>query len=181
MEKVLIVVDMQNDYLLDSGSYNLGHDTSDFRKEAADFIKNFDGRIYLTHDDHSITDCEFENFPRHCVRYTHGHQLIDEIREVIKGKTFITLAKKSFTGASITNLANELADNDIKEIHIIGIRTHTSVHDIVANIVNHTKNRHNYHPNIILHNRLLDDSNMTKAKEAIDRMCLLYRARLESN
>jgi len=178
MDKVLIVVDMQNDFLLDEGSLNLGHDTKDLRERMAEFVDKFEGRLYLTYDNHQEDDCEFETFPKHCIEHTNGHKLVNELKAVIRGKDFETLAKKSYTGGAITNLANELADNDIKEIHVVGVCTHICVHDIVATLVNHTKNFHGYIPQIIIHKDLIDDFNPEMAEFAVQRMQNLYGAKL---
>lgn len=178
MDKVLVIVDMQNDFLLNEGSLNLGHDTTELREKVAKFAKNFDGKVYFTYDNHQDDDCEFATFPKHCVEHSEGHKLVSELKEVLKELDFETLAKKSFSGGSIINLANTLADNDIKEIHMTGVCIHICVHDIVGTLVNHTKNFHGYIPKIILHQDLLDDFNPEMAEFAIKRMQSLYGAEL---
>lgn len=176
--KVLIVVDCQNDFLLNEGSLNLGHDTKDLRENIAKLVKSFEGMLYFTYDNHQENDCEFNTFPKHCIEHTQGHKLVEEIKAVIKDKNYELFPKKSFTGASIINLANQLADNDIKEIHVVGVCTHVCVHDIVSTIVNHTKNAHGYIPEVIVHEKLVDDFNPEMAKFALQRMQNLYGVKL---
>lgn len=178
MKKALIVVDMQNDFLLNDGKLNLGHDTKKLREEVASFIKSFDGLLYFTFDNHHEDDCEFKTFPKHCIEHTKGHKLVDEIRNVIRDKDFEIFPKKSYTGGSIINLANQLHDNDVEEIHVVGVCTHICVHDIVSTIVNHSKNEHSYLPNIIVHSNLVDDFNPDMAKFSLERMKNLYGAKI---
>jgi len=178
MDKVLIVVDMQNDFLLNEGSLNLGHDTKELREKVAKFIDNFEGRLYFTYDSHTEDDCEFETFPKHCIEGTTGLRLVDEIKEVIQERDYETFPKKSFTCNLIDNLANELADNDIKEVHVVGVCTHICVHDIVANLVNSTKNAKGYIPQVIIHKELIDDFDPEMADYAIRRLTSLYGAKL---
>jgi len=172
--KTLIVVDCQNDFLLNEGSLNLGHDTKELRDNLANFVKNFDGKIYFTYDNHKEDDCEFANFPKHCVENTQGVMLVDELKAILKDIDFETLAKRSYTGGSILNMANELADNDIREIHVVGVCLHICVHDIVSTIVNHTKNFHEYIPKIVIHRDLVDDFNPEMGEFALKRMQNLY-------
>jgi len=178
MNKVLVVVDMQNDFLLEEGSLNLGHDTKELREKVAELAKGFEGKVYFTYDNHQEDDCEFGTFPKHCVEHTSGHQLVEELKAILKEIEFETLAKKSYTGGSILNLANQLADNDIQEVHVVGVCTHICVHDIVGTLVNHTKNFHGYIPEIIIHKDLVDDFNPDMAEFALKRMESLYGAKL---
>jgi len=178
MSKALVVVDMQNDFLLETGSLSVGHDTKELREKIAEFTKNFEGKVFFTYDNHQEEDCEFDVFPKHCVEHTEGHQLVGELREILKEIDFETLGKKSYTGGCIINLANRLAENDTKEIHVVGVCTHICVHDIVGNLVNHTKNFHGYIPQIIIHKDLVDDFNPEMAEFALKRMESLYSAKL---
>lgn len=178
MKKALIVVDMQNDFLLEEGSLNLGHDTKTLRENIAKLVDTFEGQIYLTFDKHQEDDCEFTVFPVHCVEHTEGHKLAEEIKNVLRGKNFLTAGKKSYTGGAVTNMANELADNNIKEIHVVGVCTHICVHDVVGTLVNHTKEIHNYIPQIIIHKDLVDDFAPDMAEFALKRMESLYGAKL---
>jgi len=178
MSKALVVVDMQNDFLLESGSLNLGHDTKTLRENVAALVASFDGPVYLTFDKHKEDDCEFAVFPVHCVEHTEGHKLAEEIKAVLKGKNFHSVGKKSYTGGGVTNMANEFYDNDIKEIHVVGVCTHICVHDVVANIVNHTKNQYNYIPKVIVHQNLVDDFDADMAAFALKRMVNLYSVEL---
>jgi len=178
MKKGLIVVDMQNDFLLETGSLNLGHDTKDLRERIAKFVKEFDGELFLTYDCHQEDDCEFATFPKHCVENTKGMDFVDELAEVLEEKVHSVLAKKSYTGGTVTTVTNQLANSNTREIHVIGVCTHVCVHDIVGNLVNHTKNQHGYIPQIIVHKKLVDDFNPEMAEFALKRMESLYGAKL---
>jgi len=174
MNEALIVVDMQNDFLLNTGSLNLGHDTKELRENVAKFVSGFDGRIFLTADNHKEDDCEFKTFPKHCIENTEGLELVDELKEVLEGKDFQVLAKKSFTGGAILNLADELAERGTKDIHVVGVCTHICVHDVVGSIVNHTKNKYGYIPSITVYNDLVDDFDPEMEHFSLKRMQNLY-------
>jgi len=178
--KALIVVDCQNDFLLSRGSLGLGHDTGVLREKMAKFIDNFDGSIYVTKDTHAEDDCEFNVFPKHCIRDTWGHRIIKEIDNVLQRKNHTSLEKKSYTGDIIHVLADELADEGIQEIHLVGVCLHICVHDIVGTLVNYTKEKYNYIPQIIIHKELVDDFDQEMAEFALKRMESLYGAKIET-
>ena len=179
MSKALIIVDMQNDFLLSEGSLNLGHDTKKLRENIADLVKTFEGPLYFTADRHNNDDCEFETFPKHCLDLTQGCKLVSEIIEALKGKTnCFFLRKKSFTGEEITDLANELARKKIKEIHVVGVCTHICVHDVIATLVNQTKDTHNYIPQIFIHGELIDDFDQEMANFSLKRMQKIYGVKI---
>ena len=79
--EVLVVVDMQNDFI--DGSLGTNEAVSIVPK-VADKIKNFKGMVLATRDTHEenyLSTQEGTNLPvQHCIRDTRGWELNDEIR-----------------------------------------------------------------------------------------------------
>jgi len=176
--KSLLFVDCQNDFLLEKGSLNLGHDTSELRKRLGDLAKNFEGMIYFTKDSHNTDDCEFGLFPKHCINDTWGHNIIPELAEAVKDKMHTVLVKKSFTDENIAFLADNFVEMNIEEIHVAGVCTHICVHDVVASIVNHIKSKYDITPKIVIHKDLVDDFDPEISKFALKRLQNLYGVKI---
>ena len=85
--KSLFVVDMQNDFLLNDGKLNLGHDTKELRERVASFVKDFKGHVSFTQDSHNTESCEFKLFPQHCLVETDGWEIVDELIAAVDGRT----------------------------------------------------------------------------------------------
>ena len=85
MEKILIVVDMQKDFV--DGS--LGTEEAQAIVPAVkDKIENFEGDIIFTKDTHEedyLNTQEGQNLPVvHCIRGTAGHEIIEELQPYTK-------------------------------------------------------------------------------------------------
>lgn len=169
---VLVVVDMQKDFLNEGGALYIGHDTSKLKKRVAEFMKGFDGVIIGTADSHGEDDAEFPGFPKHCLATEEGSQLVDEVSNAAD---FKVVAKKSYTDMLVTEAILEpLVKNREAEVHVVGVCTHICVHDIIADLVNRTKNDLNFIPHIILHTDMIDDFDPEMAVNATKRLKSLY-------
>ena len=84
--EVLVVVDMQNDFI--DGSLGTKEAVSIVPK-GADKIKNFQGLVLATRDTHEenyLSTQEGTNLPvQHCIRDTRGWEMNDEIASLIDG------------------------------------------------------------------------------------------------
>ena len=81
-KKVLFVVDMQNDFVSEGGSLALPYDTTDLVKKIEGFASTFPGVVVATVDTHDADSVEFSDFnpkgfPKHCVKGTWGHSIVD--------------------------------------------------------------------------------------------------------
>ena len=83
MNKILIVVDMQNDFI--TGSLGTA-EAREIVPKVAEKIDNFDGRIILTKDTHKkdyLSTQEGRSLPvEHCIEGTHGHDICDELKAI---------------------------------------------------------------------------------------------------
>jgi len=174
MQKALIVVDMQNDFLLPTGSLFIGHDTTDFRKRVAEYVKNFKGKVFYTKDTHKEYDPEFDLFPEHCIRYKWGNDLVEELVGDPLPPLHI-LEKKSFALPEVL-VREYLCIFD--EVEIIGVCSHICISDIAAQIINIAKNQGSTIPHVTILKYLVDDFDMVMAEFSLDRLQRLYGVRV---
>lgn len=122
-EKILVVVDMQNDFIYGS----LGNkETQNIVKPIVELINNFDGNILFTQDTHFdnyLLTQEGKNLPVvHCIRNTKGWEIIPEINIVDK----LCFEKYNFGSTKLANWIYEeqkgLYDG-LKEIVLCGVCT----------------------------------------------------------
>lgn len=124
MKKLLIVVDMQKDFV----------DGALGTKEAMDIIDNvvkkiesFDGDIFATYDTHFedyLETAEGKNLPvPHCIKKTDGWKLDSRVQAVLDKKGFEKIQK--FTFGSVGLASTIEANYNIKdiEIELIGLCT----------------------------------------------------------
>ena len=121
--KVLVVVDMQNDFI--DGA--LG--TPEARKivpAVVEKIKGWTGEIYATMDTHQpdyLTTQEGRNLPvAHCIEGTPGWEIAPAIREALTNVTCLT--KPTFGSRSLAETLVIVDQNQpIEEIELIGLCT----------------------------------------------------------
>ena len=97
MDKLLIIVDMQNDFI-DGALANPAAQA--IVPRIVDFAKNWTGEIGITYDTHEenyLSTQEGQNLPiAHCIINTDGHKLNAKIAEVINNKISYTVIKPAF-------------------------------------------------------------------------------------
>lgn len=172
--KVLVVVDMQNDFVTEGGSLALTN-TNTMIAEMYDYITQFKedgGQIIYTMDTHDKDSCEFESFPAHCVSGTWGHNLHPAIEQAIEETNARMLWKHSFGGPMVSEyLAETHPDADFT---VIGVCTHICVHDVVSGLVNTFKNQFNKVPKVTIPKDLVADFDLDMEAAALKRLSNLY-------
>ena len=118
MKKLLIIVDMQNDFVTGSLA-NVA--AEQIVNKIANYAKNFDGNIMFTRDTHAenyMDTQEGKNLPvPHCIHNTDGWQIVDALKD-IRG---IKFNKPTFGSIE---LAEELRRNYADaEIYFVGTCT----------------------------------------------------------
>ena len=120
--KILLVVDMQNDFI----------DQALGTKEAvaivgnvANKINSFDGKIIFTRDTHAenyMDTLEGKNLPvKHCVKGTEGWQISDKL--TVKDSDLI-IDKPTFGSKDLGKYLEELTEKEnIEEIEVVGLCT----------------------------------------------------------
>ena len=96
-EKVLIIIDMQNDFI--SGSL-ANKDAEAIVEPLCEYIKTFKGRIICTkdtHDEEYLKSQEGKKLPvEHCIYDSAGWCIDDRILKALRGKKWIAITKKTF-------------------------------------------------------------------------------------
>lgn len=125
MGKILIVVDMQNDFV--TGSLGT-EEARGIVNNVCDKIKGFDGDIIFTRDTHEkdyLETQEGRNLPvEHCIRGTEGWKLVNEIEDIRKEKNYPVFDKNTFGSKDLVKYL-EIINNKSKidEIEIVGLCT----------------------------------------------------------
>lgn len=120
---VLIVVDMQNDFI--DGALGT-KEAVEILPRVIDKIKNFDGRILATRDTHGtdyLDTQEGKKLPvEHCIRGTQGWQLHSEIQGLIRE---LPIDKTSFGSLELGNILQKYDEwqEKIDSVTLIGVCT----------------------------------------------------------
>lgn len=125
MEKVLIVVDMQKDFV--DGALGT-KEAVQIVENVVSKIRNFDGRIFATLDTHPqnyLETAEGKKLPvPHCIKGTEGWQLNDKVARALAEKGYKAVEKNTFGSV---DLAEEIrgikGDRDDVAIELIGLCT----------------------------------------------------------
>lgn len=130
MEKLLIIIDMQNDFI--NGA--LANPAAQaIVPGIVDFAKNWNGKFGVTYDTHYenyMDTQEGKNLPvPHCILNTDGHKLNIEIEEVIHNRVSYTVYKPSF---GFANWSKYGFDKHFDEVVIVGTCTDICV---VSNVL----------------------------------------------
>ena len=126
MKKLLVVIDMQNDFI--DGALGT-KEAQTIVHPVAEYIKNFDGDVVYTADTHKenyLETQEGRNLPVvHCVDGTHGWELAPEIDEVYKKSGICIYCKPTFGSSRLVSHRNPKFPfvPDYEEIEICGLCT----------------------------------------------------------
>ena len=124
MNRVLVVVDMQNDFV----------DGALGSKEAAAIvpavtqkIRMFDGAIFVTYDTHFenyMDTAEGRKLPvPHCIKGTPGWELNGEVKKALDGKRFTSVEKHTFGSVVLPRLIEDTVGEEAFTIELIGLCT----------------------------------------------------------
>lgn len=124
MKKILVVVDIQNDFV--DGALGTA-EAQTIIDNAANKIKNFDGDIFVTYDTHFenyMDTLEGKKLPvPHCIKDTDGWQLNSKIADALKGKKYKEVEKLTFGSVDLPKLIKEVIGDEPAEITLIGLCT----------------------------------------------------------
>lgn len=124
MNKILVVVDMQNDFI--SGSLGTA-EAETIVNNAVNRIKTFDGKIIATFDTHHENyseTAEGKKLPvEHCIKGTCGWELDKRIAEALDGRDVHYLEKPSFGSLELPEIIRREFSSDNGEIGLIGLCT----------------------------------------------------------
>lgn len=123
MKKVLIVVDMQKDFV--DGALGSKEATA-IVNDVVSKIKDFDGEIIVTYDTHyndymGTREGKYLPVP-HCIKNTDGWQLNAKVQEALKSKEYSTIYKPTFGSTTLVERFNGCNQFDT-EVTLIGLCT----------------------------------------------------------
>ncbi len=124
MEKILVVVDMQKDFV--DGSLGTP-EAQAIVSNAVKKIENFDGTIYVTYDTHGenyMETAEGKKLPvPHCIEGTDGWELNCEIAKALENKEYISVKKPTFGSVDLPQIIADNHNTETMEIELIGLCT----------------------------------------------------------
>lgn len=123
MEKILVVIDMQNDFI--DGALGTA-EAVNIVDNVANKIKEYSiNNVYATRDTHSenyMETNEGKNLPViHCVRGTKGWQLNEKIETALKGA--VVVDKPSFGSVDLAEILKKRSEKENIEIELVGLCT----------------------------------------------------------
>lgn len=133
MKKVLVVVDMQNDFI--GGTLGTKEALAVVDKAAAQ-IKRFDGQIFVTMDTHRsnyLETAEGKKLPvPHCIEMTEGWLLHEKIMTALSEKEYKEIKKETFGSVQLVEEIRKFGNQDDMEIECFGLCTDICV---VSNVL----------------------------------------------
>ena len=124
MKKILVVVDMQNDFV--DGALGSAQATA-IVDNVVNKIENFDGYIIATYDTH------FENYMQtnegkhlpvpHCIKGTDGWKLNNKVETALKEKGYVSIEKITFGSVDLPDKVKSLAEDEDFSIELVGLCT----------------------------------------------------------
>lgn len=122
MQNILVVVDMQNDFI--DGSLGTAEAVAIVPK-VVEKIKHFEGKVLFTRDTHEENYMETQeghNLPvPHCIRGTEGWQLAPAIAEFCEGNC---IDKPTFGSVELGQMLKELNEEEpLEKITFVGLCT----------------------------------------------------------
>lgn len=124
MHNILIVVDVQNDFV--DGSLGTKEAVS-IIPNVCSKIKNFEGDIYVTKDTHFdnyLNTSEGKKLPiEHCVKERDGWQLNEYVERALSDKEYTIIEKNSFGSLELPDIIRRKYSNLDFQIEIVGLCT----------------------------------------------------------
>lgn len=144
-EELLVVVDMQNDFVAENGALGFpeAREIVPFVVEKVkEFLAN-GKKVLFTLDTHQPDDKEFLRWPPHCISGSWGHQLIPELEAIKKqaGEKAITVEKSrysAFFNTGLDDILNLTGENAFRpdKVYFTGVATNICVFFSMADFAN---------------------------------------------
>ncbi|NLG86905.1 MAG: cysteine hydrolase [Firmicutes bacterium] len=134
MRRVLLVVDMQNDFVSEKGalSSQAARDILPFVQDKVQAALAAGEEVVFTLDSHEEDDAEFAKFPPHCLVGSWGHELVPELKvlltEEASGQVHF-VKKNRYSGFYQTDLDEYLglttnaSHERVDEVGLVGVCT----------------------------------------------------------
>ena len=124
MKKVLVVVDMQKDFV--DGALGTKEAVA-IVENVVNRIKGHDGDIFVTYDTHSenyMDSAEGKKLPvPHCIKGTDGWKLDARVQAALEGREYTEVEKPTFGSVELAGIIGRKYDAADMEIELIGLCT----------------------------------------------------------
>ncbi|MBQ4104773.1 MAG: cysteine hydrolase [Clostridia bacterium] len=124
MKNVLVVVDMQKDFV--NGSLGTP-EAQAIVNGVAEKIKGFSGHIFVTYDTHFedyLTTPEGKKLPvEHCIKGTEGFELNNQVENALKDKEYEKVEKLTFGSTKLPKLIKDRVGDEEFSIELVGLCT----------------------------------------------------------
>lgn len=124
MNKILIVVDMQKDFV--DGSLGTKEAVA-IVDNVVEKIKAFDGEIFATYDTHEenyMETSEGKHLPvPHCIKGTDGWELNEKVQEALEEKGFTPIEKITFGSLDLPMILEEYFKPEECYVELVGLCT----------------------------------------------------------
>lgn len=122
--KILVVIDVQNDFVTGSLGSSAAVATID---NICAKIESFDGQVIATQDTHNdqyLNTQEGKNLPIiHCVKDTWGHDIEGSVSAALGRKDSYVMRKSSFGARHLLHAVLSMETSELKEVIFIGLVT----------------------------------------------------------
>lgn len=130
MNEALLIVDMSNDFVADTGTLTVGKPAQEivpYIIELADrFLKNGQP-VVIGMDAHEKNDAHFDLWPAHNIKGTEGQQLYGALEEWYEtnktNEQVLYVPKTNYNTFFKTNLADTLREKGVSKVHVVGVTT----------------------------------------------------------
>ncbi len=124
MKRLLIVVDMQKDFV--DGALG-SREAVAIIPAVAEKIRAFDGSIFVTLDTHFenyLDTAEGKKLPvPHCIKGTPGWELNGEVKKALSGKEYTAVEKNTFGSVDLPCLIGNVSGGSNFSVELIGLCT----------------------------------------------------------
>ena len=124
MKKILIVVDMQTDFV--DGALGTP-EAEGILPAVVDKIRRWEGAIFVTLDTHFENYCDTAEGRKlpvpHCIKGTPGWRLHPAVRQALDGRAYTAVEKHTFGSVDLPGLVRDAAAGEPFEVELIGLCT----------------------------------------------------------
>lgn len=124
MKKILVVVDMQKDFV--DGALG-SKEAAAIVPNVVNKIKDFEGDIFVTYDTHFenyMDTNEGKNLPvPHCIKGTDGWELNEEVAKALANRKYTPVEKITFGSVDLPGLVGKAAGDEAFTVELVGLCT----------------------------------------------------------
>jgi len=131
MKKCLVIVDMLNDFVAESGALKV--EGAEALIPNINILKEKFDNVIFVNDNHAKDDPEFEAFPPHCVENTEGADIYNGI---VVDKSDVVFTKVKLSCFTNPEVHKYLLKERVDEIVVVGVATEFCVRGAVLDALN---------------------------------------------